>query len=412
MSSNNVIEVKGLSKYYPVFGSPFERLKQVLCSSLYDKELSFSDKDFCALNNLNFNIKQGEVVAVLGRNGSGKSTLLQTICGTLTPSKGSVKVSGRIAALLELGAGFNPEFTGRENIYLNASILGLTRKDIDRKIGEIIDFSEISAHIDQPVKHYSSGMFVRLAFSVAINVDPDILIIDEALSVGDAKFQAKCIRKIESIMESGTTILFVSHDITSVRTLCKRAIWIDSGNVVMDGEVFEVSSQFMQSMYDNSEESAKDIQHTKNSHNKYVSHWGSSIGCIKLVELLDENREKSSVFEINKSMTIVLEYSLPDDVEENDVNIAISMKNLKGVDLIVFSSGISKVEKDTNIIRTEFKLMNQLSAGEYLIVVALEDNRASDGFYYEYIEGAEYFMSVSNKKSQGLFNPNVCIEFS
>ncbi|ELI5735290.1 ABC transporter ATP-binding protein [Vibrio fluvialis] len=412
MSSNHVIEVKALSKYYPVFGSPFERLKQVLFSSLCNKELSYSDKDFCALNNLNFNIKKGEVVAVLGRNGSGKSTLLQTICGTLTPSKGSVKVFGRIAALLELGAGFNPEFTGRENIYLNASILGLTRKEIDKKIGDIIDFSEISAHIDQPVKHYSSGMFVRLAFSVAINVNPDVLIIDEALSVGDAKFQAKCIKKIQSIMESGTTILFVSHDITSVRTLCKRAIWIDSGNIVMDGEVFDVSSQFMQSMYDSPEEPGKDIQEIKDPHNKYVSHWGSCIGCIGQVDLLNENKEKSSVFEIDQPMTIALEYSLPTDVQEDDVNIAISIKNLKGVDLIVFSSGVSKVEKDKNIIRTEFKLTNQLSAGEYLIVVALEDNRASDGFYYEYIEGADYFMSVSKEKSQGIFNPKVCIEFS
>ena len=411
MSFDTVIEVKGLSKYYPVFSSPFERLKQILLSSIYKKELCYSDKDFCALNNLNFNIKKGEVVAVLGRNGSGKSTLLQAICGTLTPSKGSVNVTGRIAALLELGAGFNPEFTGRENIYLNASILGLTRKEIDDKIDDIIGFSEISAHIDQPVKHYSSGMFVRLAFSVAINVNPDILIIDEALSVGDAKFQAKCIKKIESIMELGKTILFVSHDITSVRTLCKRAIWIENGNMIMDGEVFEVSSQFMQSMYDSPEESVQDIQRTC-PYNKYVSHWGNSIGCIKQVDLLNENREKTSVFAIGQPMTISLEYSLPDDVQENDVNIAISIKNLKGVDLIVFSSDVSKVEKDTNIIRTEFKLTNQLSSGEYLVVVALEDNRASDGFYYEYIEGAEYFTSVSNEKSQGLFNPKVCIEFS
>ncbi|WP_114729116.1 ABC transporter ATP-binding protein [Vibrio cholerae] len=415
MFYDNAIEVKGLSKYYPVFSGPFERLKQVLFSSLSNKELSYSDKDFCALNNLSFDIKKGEVVAVLGRNGSGKSTLLQTICGTLTPSKGSIKVSGRIAALLELGAGFNPEFTGRENIYLNASILGLTRKEIDKRIDDIIEFSEIFSHIDQPVKYYSSGMFVRLAFSVAINVNPDILIIDEALSVGDAKFQAKCIKKIESIMESGTTILFVSHDITSVRTLCKRAIWIDSGKIVMDGEVFEVSSQFMQAMYDSPEDSVKDTQDTqdtKRPHNKYVNHWGSCIGCIRQIELLNGNKEKCSVFTIDQFMIIALEYSLPTDVQEDDVNIAVSIKNLKGIDLIVFSTRVSQVEKDKSIIRTEFKLTNQLSVGEYLIVVALEDNRASDGFYYEYIEGAEYFMSVSNGKSQGLFNPKVCIEFS
>lgn len=416
MYSDNVIEVKGLHKYYPVFSSPLERLKQVLVSSISKKEMKFSDKDFCALSNLTFEIKKGEVVAVLGKNGSGKSTLLQTICGTLSPSKGSVNVFGRIAALLELGAGFNPEFTGRENIYLNASILGLSRKEIEQKMDDIINFSEISAHIDQPVKHYSSGMFVRLAFSVAINVNPDILIIDEALSVGDAKFQAKCIKKIENIMESGTTILFVSHDITSVRTLCKRAIWLDNGQVVMDGEVFEVTSQFMQSMYDSTDESSPEncnmIGVSTGSHSKYVSHWGSSKGCIRRVELLDSSDEKSSVFEINQPMTIALEYALPDGVQERDLNISISIKNLKGVDLIVLTTSVDYVDKSKGTINTQFILKNQLSSGEYLIVVALEDNRSSDSFYYEYIEGAEYFMSVSKVKSQGLFNPKVCVKFS
>lgn len=416
MYSDNVIEVKGVHKYYPVFSSPLERLKQVLVSSISKKEMEFSEKDFCALNNLNFEIKRGEVVAVLGKNGSGKSTLLQTICGTLSPSKGSVNVSGRISALLELGAGFNPEFTGRENIYLNASILGLSRKEIEQKMDDIINFSEISAHIDQPVKHYSSGMFVRLAFSVAINVNPDILIIDEALSVGDAKFQAKCIKKIESIIKSGTTILFVSHDITSVRTLCKRAIWLDNGSVVMDGEVFEVSSQYMQFMYDSTEESGfinKDtIEDSTNSDHKYVSHWGSSKGCIRSVNLLNSSDEKTSVFEINQSMIILLEYKLPPDVEASNVDVAISIKNLKGVDLIVLTSSVENADKDKDLIKTKFTLKNQISPGEYLIVVSLEDNRSSDAFYYEYIEGVEYFSSIGKNKYHGIFHPEFSADFS
>lgn len=205
--------------------------------------------EFVALRGVDIDVRRGETVGIVGRNGSGKSTLLQIICGTLTPNGGSVQVNGRVAALLELGAGFNPEFTGRENIYLNGTVLGLTREEVEARFESIVEFADIHDFIDQPVKTYSSGMYVRLAFAVAINVTPDILIVDEALSVGDEAFQRKCFAKIESIRDSGATVLFVSHSAGAVVELCDRAILLDHGEVIAEGTPKRVISQYQKLLY-------------------------------------------------------------------------------------------------------------------------------------------------------------------
>jgi lipopolysaccharide transport system ATP-binding protein len=229
--SDIAIKVENLSKCYQIYDQPHDRLKQFLMSGRqYYRE-------FWALNDVSFEIKKGETVGIIGRNGSGKSTLLQMICGTLNPTSGSVQTNGRIAALLELGSGFNPEFTGRENIYMNAAVLGLSTEETDARYDKIIEFADIGSFIGQPVKTYSSGMMVRLAFSVAIHVEPDILIVDEALSVGDAYFQAKCAKMIQSIIAAGSTVLFVSHDTASVKSLCSRALLLDSGRSQYLGDV-------------------------------------------------------------------------------------------------------------------------------------------------------------------------------
>ncbi len=231
MSSNVAIAIRNISKYYHIYDRPLDRLKQ----SLYRGRKQFY-KEFRALNNINCEIQKGETVGIIGRNGSGKSTLLQLVCGTLTPTSGEIKLSGRVAALLELGAGFNPDFTGRENVFMYASILGLSADEICEKYDDIVKFSEIKEFIDQPVKTYSSGMYVRLAFSVAINVNPEILIVDEALAVGDELFQQKCYSKINSLRESGATILFVSHSASAIVELCNRAIVLDRGERVYEGK--------------------------------------------------------------------------------------------------------------------------------------------------------------------------------
>lgn len=233
MSSDSdvAIKVENLSKCYQIYDKPHDRLKQFLV-----KGRKFY-REFWALNDVSFEIKKGETVGIIGRNGSGKSTLLQMICGTLNPTSGSVQTHGRIAALLELGSGFNPEFTGRENIYMNAAVLGLSIEETDARYDKIVEFADIGNFIGQPVKTYSSGMMVRLAFSVAIHVEPDILIVDEALSVGDAYFQAKCAKMIQGIIARGSTVLFVSHDTASVKSLCSRALLLESGRSKYLGDV-------------------------------------------------------------------------------------------------------------------------------------------------------------------------------
>jgi len=202
-------------------------------------------RDFWALRNVSFDIRKGETVGIVGRNGSGKSTLLQLICGTLSPTTGSVETRGRIAALLELGSGFNPDFTGRENVYMNAAVLGLTRAEIDARYDKIAAFADIGDFIERPIKTYSSGMIVRLAFAVQAMVDPDILVVDEALAVGDIRFQSKCMRRLKELKSTGTSILFVSHAPGLVEALCDRAIWLESGLMWRDGEPREVTRRYV-----------------------------------------------------------------------------------------------------------------------------------------------------------------------
>lgn len=233
-----VIRVEGVSKSFRMYEKPVHRLWQGLLGR------GGSHKEFQALQDVSFEISRGETVGIIGRNGSGKSTLLQIIAGTLTPTSGKCVVDGKIAALLELGSGFNPEFTGRENVYLNGTILGLTRAQIDQRMQQILDFADIGEFIDQPVRSYSSGMAVRLAFAVIAHVDADILIVDEALSVGDAFFSQKCMRFLRSFQKTGT-LLFVSHDAAAVTNLCERALWLEGGHVRMQGPASAVVESYM-----------------------------------------------------------------------------------------------------------------------------------------------------------------------
>lgn len=230
-----------LSKCYQLYAQPKDRLKQLIWGQRRQYYQAL-----WALREINLAIMPGEVIGIIGKNGSGKSTLLQLICGTLTPTSGIVQINGRLAALLELGAGFNPEFTGRENIWMNAAIIGLTQQEIADRIEQIIDFSEIRHFIDQPVKTYSSGMYVRLAFSIAISVDPDILIIDEALSVGDGAFARKSFNRIMQLRDSGKTILFCSHSLFQIESLCNRAFWINQGKLIAEGDVKQVVTAYQQ----------------------------------------------------------------------------------------------------------------------------------------------------------------------
>ena len=239
MSSEISIQAEGVSKAYTIYRRPQDRLKQMFA---FGRRQYY--EEYWALRDASLTVRRGETVGLVGRNGSGKSTFLQLICGTLTPTAGNISVNGRVAALLELGAGFNPEFSGRENVYIAASVLGLTRRDIDQRFDAILDFAGIGDFIDQPVKVYSSGMFARLAFAVAAHVDADILVVDEILAVGDAVFNQRCMRYIHKFRENGT-LLFVSHDTGTIASLCDRVVWLDRGEIRAAGEPKDICHQYL-----------------------------------------------------------------------------------------------------------------------------------------------------------------------
>lgn len=250
-TDNIAVHVSNLGKCYQIYDKPNDRLKQAIyprLQRLLRKQPKQYFREFWALKDVSFEVKKGETMGIIGRNGSGKSTLLQLICGTLAPTCGTIQNNGRVAALLELGSGFNPEFTGRENVYMNASILGLSPEEIDARYDDIVAFADIGDFIDQPVKTYSSGMMLRLAFSVIAHIDADVLVIDEALAVGDAFFVQKCMRFLRNFMKTGT-ILFVSHDTSAVVNLCARALLLSQGTVVMDGRPKEVVERYLVDLY-------------------------------------------------------------------------------------------------------------------------------------------------------------------
>jgi len=253
MSSDDaVISVQALGKRYEIYDRPGDRLKQFIlprASRALGLPARQHFREFWALHDVSFEVGRGETVGIIGRNGSGKSTLLQMICGTLNPTSGSIRVQGKVAALLELGSGFNPEFTGRENVHMNAALLGLHNEQIEARFDDIVAFADIGDHIEQPVKTYSSGMLVRLAFAVIAHVDADVLVIDEALAVGDAFFTQKCMRFLRAFMQTGT-VLFVSHDTASIKNLCNRAIWLDQGRVVATGTPKDVCERYLEAFYE------------------------------------------------------------------------------------------------------------------------------------------------------------------
>lgn len=415
--SSEMITIKDVSKVYRIYGSPSDRLKQML----RPKKQYY--RDFVALQKLSLEIQRGETFGIIGRNGSGKSTLLQMICGTVSSSTGSIAVKGRIAALLELGAGFNPEFTGRDNILLNAAILGYPKEKIERKIDELIEFSELEGFIDQPVKTYSSGMYARLAFSVAIHVEPEILIVDEALAVGDARFVAKCMRRINEIKESGATIIFVSHDVSSVRTLCDRVLWLDRGRMIDIGDVFPITSRYMEYMFKDdsdiesvatAEQALLELtieQQEQSLDDRPSSHWGSNIGIIKYAAVQDNKGKRVDLIQWGMDIKVKITYQLTEDVIKDDLTVAFSLKDLKGNDILVatypedFKNNFDAVERSV-----EFSFKNYLSPGKYLLVATIEKRNCTDIHYYEYYEGAHYFVSASDKKMFGVFCPEIKIE--
>lgn len=427
MCSDVAIQVLGVSKRYEVFAQPKDRLKQMIVPR-FKKTLGLKSpqyfKEFWAVREASFTVKKGETVGIIGRNGSGKSTLLQMICGTVTPTSGKITINGRVAALLELGAGFNVEFTGRENVLLNAAILGFPEEAMKERMNDVIKFSELEEFIDQPVKTYSSGMYARLAFSIAIHVDPDILIVDEALAVGDSRFVAKCMRRIKDIQKKGSTILFVSHDVSSIRTLCDRAVWLNRGELIEDGDVFPVTGKYMEFMFkdeigDSSEEKPKTTIQSQISANEQlkseeleldsrpVTHWGSKKGTIISASVCDLQGVRKDLFEWNSSLIVKISVHLSPDIPRDYLSVAFSIKDLKGTDLIVSTThDLNKLTlPEEDAFEVSFQMRNSLVPGKYLLVAAVESRQHQDIHYFEYLEGAHYFSVSCEERLFGMFQP-------
>lgn len=397
MIKSSVVSLKDLCKTYKLYDSPADRIKESL--------LSFKKcyhQDYKALDNISFEIQRGESVGVIGKNGSGKSTLLKILAGIATPTSGNVIVKGRVSALLELGAGFNPDLSGLENVYFNGMLLGLSRKEIDQRVDDILSFADIGDFIYQPVKTYSSGMFVRLAFSVAVNVDPEILIIDEALSVGDSSFQEKCYKRI-SDLKTNSTVILVTHDMSAIQAMCSRAIVLHRGQLYHDGTPYEATLQYFKL-------------------NKSITPQNSgykSEGKVNLESLRFYNSQHEPTTELESEQTFFAEVELEFNEDVTDLAIGILFRNVYGLKLFGLHSftqcghDFGQIPAGTHM-KVRFKSFMPLVAGTYLVSVGVTKQFSIEN--YEHLLFFERFCEVDvygGKSIYGIFaNRHVELEVS
>lgn len=400
MSSELRIQISDVSKRYWLFEKYRERVQQTLLAPLLGRDFA---RPFEALKNVTFSLDAGQVLGVIGRNGSGKSTLLQIIAGTLQPTTGTVMVKGRLTALLELGAGFHPEFTGRENVFLSGATLGIPEREMKKRFDAITDFAGIGAFIDQPVKMYSSGMYVRLAFSIVTSLDPDILVVDEALAVGDAGFVIKCMNRMKQLKDQGAAILLVTHDVQTVRSFCDQVIWLDKGEVKGYGQPGEITSRYIQSLW-NSESGRADQGGRTPGQDELqradLVRWGNGGIRIEKVQFT-QNQQATNVFELNRPLEVIVEARAEQEIASQEVGIGIGFRNQKGLDVIIsttYDSGhLIPPLHAGQVVRAKFVLDNILAPGDYALVVNIEDRGNAVPQYYDFIENVRLFKVVANQ---------------
>lgn len=414
MKNQTRIAVNQVGKRYWLFKRYRERLQQALLAPILRRDFAES---FWALRNVSFELNSGEVLGIIGINGSGKSTLLQIIAGTLKPTTGSVNLDGRLTALLELGAGFHPEFTGRENVYLSGAVMGIPEKEMKARFQQIIDFADIGDFIDQPVKLYSSGMYVRLAFSIATCVDPDILVVDEALAVGDAGFVIKCMDRMANLRDRGTAIVLVTHDIQTVRSICDRAIWLSHGEPRQSGKPIEVTSRYLEEIYRNasvdrtdanapSTQSETDLTDSEQwiplSRNKDSARWGTGQIAIQALKIAHPHGKSRGVFNHGENLKISIRATVLDPMKVDHLGFGLSFRNTKGLDIITTTTldqGIKFPQLSKGqTIEVDFELTNILAPGEYSLVLNAE-NRVSieKPEYLDFIENAFIIRVISDR---------------
>ena len=408
------IRVQNLSKVYNLYNKPMDRMKEAL--SISKKKYS---SEYYALNDISFDIKKGETVGIIGTNGSGKSTILKIITGVLNPTKGTVDVNGKISALLELGAGFNMEYTGVQNIYLNGTMCGFSNEEIDAKVDSIVSFADIGEFINQPVKTYSSGMFVRLAFAVAINIEPEILIVDEALSVGDVFFQVKCYKKFEEFKRAGKTILFVTHDMGSISKYCDRAILLNKGTKLYEGDTKEAIDIYKKVLV-GQEEVIEEEDATEVTDIKNVDNWKSNLTVnpnvveygTKKAEIIDycviENNNITNTICKNNEFSIKIKVRFNETIE-NPI-FAFTIKTLKGVDVTgtntLFEKWDTGIVKKNETREITFTQKMVLQGGQYMLDLGCTGYIGDDFTVYHRLYEVCNISVVSDKNTVGFFDTN------
>ena len=380
--NENVIEVKDVTKSFKVYLDKGSQLKERL---LFRKRSRYEERK--VLRGISFSVKKGEAIGLIGHNGCGKSNTLKLLTRIMYPDSGSIKMQGRVSSLIELGAGFHPDMSGRENIYTNAAIFGLNKKEIDSRIQSIIDFSELKDFIDNPVRTYSSGMYMRLAFSVAINVDADILLIDEILAVGDANFQSKCFNKLREIKSQGTTIVIVSHSLGQIEQICDRSIWIHEGLIKAEGPPKEIDLEYLDYMsrkiQDRNKKSEEADGTEEPAENKDGKRWGSGEARIKRIRSFASDGTEQSVFRVGEDIRLVVDYTVKKPVQ--DAVIGFGIFDMNGVQCYGTNTRIDKLPELTLTKdgTAEVIMKNvQLLSGEYMIDIAIEQGEGIPVDYY------------------------------
>lgn len=409
--SEFAIQVKHLNKMYKLYNKPSDRLKEALGFHVPVRE-------HYALRNVSFNVKRGETVGIIGTNGSGKSTILKIITGVLNPTGGEVVVDGRISALLELGAGFNMEYTGIENVYLNGTMMGFSKEEIDARLQDILDFADIGDFVHQPVKAYSSGMFVRLAFAVAINIDPEILIVDEALSVGDVFFQAKCYRKFEEFKKMGRTILFVSHDLSSISRYCDRVVLLNKGVKLEEGSPKQMVDMYKQLLVGQDpvkkeeKETARETWNEKFQVNPNMLEYGSKLAEITDFAVIDEKGRYTNTIEKGSSFRIKMRVLFHEAIQEPIM--AYTFKDIKGTEITGTNTMFEKMHVEHSgegdVCTVTFTQDMFLQGGEYLLSFGCTGYKDGEFTVFHRLYDACNITVVSNKNTVGFYDMDSKVE--
>lgn len=429
-SNNNAISVNNVTKIYRLYEKPIDRLKEVMSPTHKNYH-----RDFYALSGISFDVPKGQTVGIIGTNGSGKSTILKIITGVLTPTDGTLKVNGVISALLELGAGFNMDYTGIENIYMNGTMMGFSRKEMDNKLKDILDFADIGDFVYQPVKTYSSGMFVRLAFALAINVEPEILIVDEALSVGDVFFQAKCYRRMEEIRQKGTTILMVTHDMGAIIKYCDQVVVLNKGNFIAQGEPGKMVDLYKKILANQMDDLSLDLEeissgelndfsgeHVKSRSDRNAlkegfmkdkltvnpnrTEYGDKKAEIVDFGLLDERGNLSNLLLKGEYFTIKEKIQFHGNIESPIFTYTIKDKrgaDLTGTNTMYEASDVESV-KQGDVYEVEFKQKMTLQGGEYLLSMSCTGFENGEHVVYHRLYDIVNITVISNKNTVGIYD--------